>query len=120
MALAGLAVAVAIGGCSGGAAEPQVEREPYDVEREPRVEPEPALQDNGGGRADPQDDPYAFSYQVGYDVCGADVDQLYDEAGTRDPRGAAEWYGDGLTDGPHREGGVAGCLDAALGSDPKY
>jgi hypothetical protein len=71
-------------------------------------------------RADPQEDPYAFSYQMGYEICEYDPQGLYDEAGSTDPADAADWYGDGLRDGPHRDGGVAGCLDGLRGAEARY
>lgn len=124
--LLALAMLVVVAGC-GEAAEPQVESDPdAQVEREELQDDvedggaESQDEDSVNGGADPQDDPYAFSYQIGYEVCGADIDQLFDEAGTSDPQEASEWYGEGLTSGPHREGGIAGCRDAVLGSDPEY
>lgn len=83
---------------------------------ESTVEPTPSQ----STRANPKDDPYAFSYRVAHEVCGSDVEQLYEEAGTRDPQNAAEWYGEGLKEGQFRDGGVAGCLDAVMGTESRH
>lgn len=52
--------------------------------------------------------------RLGWDVCSHNPEEVYAEAGTRDPAVAAEWYGEGLEE-PQRTPSVEGCYRALTG-----
>lgn len=59
-------------------------------------------------------------YRISYLQCSTEAEEIYAQAGTRDPRRAAEWLSGGLVVGPLREGSTAGCLDALQGLPSRY
>ena len=73
--------------------------------------------DDGAGLSDEGFSP--DQYQLGYDICSYDSDQVLAEAGTQDPDEAASWYAEG-TVGSASKGAYAGCLDALEGRPSRY
>lgn len=55
-----------------------------------------------------------MNMDAGWQVCSHDPEQVYAEAGTRDPVAAAEWYGQGTVE-RIRWASVHGCLAGLLG-----
>ena len=59
-------------------------------------------------------------YRLSYAQCSTRGEQIDEQAGTRDPRRAAEWLSSAIVRGPQREGSIAGCFDALTGEPSRH
>lgn len=63
---------------------------------------------------------YVSNYRISFGQCAHDREQLFAEAGTRDPRAASQWLSEVMVAGDGRDGSRDGCLDALTDRPNRY